>query len=60
MEEAYVLFSEILETETPKNEKIGKVVTQKKSHSTVFDIFMVGKGPNEWLSGQKLVNLKIP
>ena len=29
MEKAYVLFSEILETETPKNEKLGKIVTQK-------------------------------
>ena len=29
MEEAYVLISEILETETPNNEKLGKVVKQK-------------------------------
>ena len=28
-EETYVLFSEILETKTPKNEKLGKIVTRK-------------------------------
>ena len=29
MEKTYVLTSEILETETPKNEKLGKIVTRK-------------------------------
>ena len=29
MEKTYVLFSEILETETPKNENLEKIITRK-------------------------------
>ena len=35
MEKSYILSSEVLETETPKNEKLGKIVTRKISHSAV-------------------------
>ena len=35
-EKTHVLFSEISETGKPKNEKLGKIVTRKISHSTVI------------------------
>ena len=41
MEKTYVLFSEILETVTPKNEKLGKIVTRKNSYFTVVNLFQI-------------------
>ena len=38
---AYALYSEILETETPQNEKLVKIGTQKLNHSTVYQFFVV-------------------